>query len=46
MDREPDKSRPRMKIEKATGLRTDRKKFKNKDSEFVKVDRKLSLIHI
>ena len=40
MDREPDKSRPRMKIEKATGLRTDRKKFKNKDSEFVKVDRK------
>ena len=40
MDRELDKSRHRMKTEKATGFRTDRKKIKNIDSELVKVDRK------
>ena len=39
-DRQLDKSRHRMKIEKATGFRTDRKKIKNIDSELVKVDRK------
>jgi len=27
-----------MKIEKTTGFRTDRKEFKNKDSDLVKVD--------
>ena len=37
-DRQLDKSRHRMKIEKATGFRTDRKKIKNKDSELVKGD--------
>ena len=36
-DRQLDKSRHRMKIEKATGFRTDMKK-KNKDSELVKGD--------
>ena len=38
MNREFDKSRHRMKIEKAKGFRTDRKKIKNKDSELVKGD--------
>ena len=37
-DRQLDSSRHRMKIEKATGFRTDRKKIKNKDSELVKGD--------
>ena len=40
MDRELDKSRCGMKMEKATVFRTHGKKIKNKDSEWVKVNRK------